>query len=116
MDSRKAEGRLEEKLNHLNDQLTISKLQLTNRLASLGDKETVDVSHLTEIVAQDNLRDILMTSCSLALISTLIVGSLIMRVCTARARRERAILRAHKAKKMQSKVKEDSDDAEDPEA
>ena len=116
VDSRQAEGKLEEKLNHLNDQLTISKLQLTNRLASLGDKETVDVSHLTEMVAQDNLRDILMTSCSLVLISALIVGSLLMRVCTARARRERAILRAHKAKKMQSKVKEDSDDAEDPEA
>ena len=115
-DSRHAEEKLEDKINHLDDQLTISKLQLTNRLASLGDKEVVDISQLTEMVSQDNLRDVLMTSISLFLISALIIGSFLMRVCTTRARRDRAILRAHKLKKLQNKGKEESDDAEDQEA
>ena len=61
-DARKAERRLDNQIKQLSDQLTINKLQVTDKLGHLLEKEDVDVLHLSKEIAKDAQRDILMTS------------------------------------------------------
>ena len=105
-DARKAERRLDNQIKQLSDQLTINKLQVTDKLGHLLEKEDVDVLHLSKEIAKDAQRDILMTSVALVLISLLIIGAIVVRFCRPKKstyEQERVIVRMQKAKAKQPK-------------
>ena len=117
-DARKAERRLDNQIKQLSDQLTINKLQVTDKLGHLLEKEDVDVLHLSKEIAKDAQRDILMTSVALVLISLLIIGAIVARFCGPKKstyKQERVILGMQKAKAKQPKeidVESDGGDLE----